>query len=455
MTPVSRQTCIGANFKKNFKTRKGMKNAKNRFDVISVFLLSLFCLMLFSNCEKSDLKKYRSIDSQVRIKQNNEALHALARLLVEDRKSGGEFAQKQIKRFHLTGTEEFLLVDFIEPGISPRNPEFLADLALQNPLMEVAYPSFNFFNQETFPRHLEKIKYYVVIEDGVDPEMESVDSLPAYDIEGNKIMIPNFFDENIRYAVVAMDESHDAFVENADISVKGVLQSPSLIAATPSFVKVFLESDVKFFEESTVRHALYLDGSQEGISHSASLQGDHDPRKCDRPANRKDQLYKIRFSDKAAVKKIESGFRLPNIELIIHYGISSVSINGAVNNFTTFVQVDKNWTTMDGCCWEDVDNINQQIKTWRENDADTWAVFFVESDGGQSIEFSFGATPQYTLDKKWALGFPIGFKVPAKNKDDEVGRLLIEYCDPAVGEGTAYKIYSAGSDGMYFRENLQ
>jgi len=30
----------------------------------------------------------------------------------------------------------------------------------------------------------------------------------------------------------------------------------------------------------------------------------------------------------------------------------------------------------------------------------------------------------------------------------------MEYCDTATGEGTAYKVYTGGNDGMYYRENM-
>jgi hypothetical protein len=110
---------------------------------------------------------------------------------------------------------------------------------------------------------------------------------------------------------------------------------------------------------------------------------------------------------------------------------------------------------MDGSSWSGVANLSQQIKTWLPSDADTWGVLFVESDGGQSASFTFGVSPKFTVNKQFEFTTPVGFVVPTKSKDDIAGSVIIEYCDPAEEEGTSYKVYSGGNDGMFFRENFQ
>jgi hypothetical protein len=110
---------------------------------------------------------------------------------------------------------------------------------------------------------------------------------------------------------------------------------------------------------------------------------------------------------------------------------------------------------MTSSSWTNVSTLNQQIKTWLPTDADTWAVLFVEDDGGSSASFTFGVAPKYTVDKKWEFATPVSFTVPIKNNDDIAGNVIIEYCDPAEGEGTFYKVYNGGNDGMYFRQNFQ
>jgi hypothetical protein len=281
-----------------------MKNQTN------FLMLLAAAFMLFPSCEKSEMP----FDTPVQTGQNDRALHALAKLLVGDLSSSGELLQKQLGLFHETGVEEFLLVDFLEAGIGFRSPNIITDLVSQNPLMEVRYPSFAFFDTiETFEQHITNIQYYVVIEEGVDPESASVDSLSAYDANGNPLRIPNVFDKNVRYAVVAMDEGHDAFVGDANVSVKGVTKPASLNNFTPSSVS----GNVKYYEGATISNAQVMDAGPVEFGPITFRGGDGPESDCDRPANKKDQLYKIRFSNKDAVKVIESGFRLPNVELKI------------------------------------------------------------------------------------------------------------------------------------------
>lgn len=403
-------------------------------------------ILCFLGCEKNEIAS----DAPVTSVQSQEPVYALAELLIDDRKNGGELAQKQIELFHKTGVEEFMLVDFTEEGVGLRTPSVVQNLLAQNPLMEIAYPSYAFFEStETFEQHIGRIQYFVVLESGTDPESASVTTLPAYDASGNAVQIANTFDESVRYAVVAMDEAHDAVVNDAGTTVKGRTKPTSLSTFTPSSVV----GNVKYYEEATIKNARFKDlGSQgAGSVNPVNLF----PPVCDRPVDKKDQLYKIRFSDKDAVKVIEAGFRLPRVELDITYGIVTVASNGTASTLQLTTQVDKKWKDMDGSSWSGVDAINQQIKTWDGNDADTWGVLFVEDDGGSSTSFTFGVTPKYTVDKVWEFATPVSFTVPTQNNDDIAGNIIIEYCDPAEGEGTSYKIYTGGNDGMYFRENLQ
>jgi hypothetical protein len=54
MTPVSRQTCTGANFKKNFKTCKGMKNVPKLNWALSAIVFLLGVNLVFNACKKSE-----------------------------------------------------------------------------------------------------------------------------------------------------------------------------------------------------------------------------------------------------------------------------------------------------------------------------------------------------------------------------------------------------------------
>ncbi|HMN90628.1 MAG TPA: hypothetical protein PKE68_11455 [Saprospiraceae bacterium] len=116
----------------------------------------------FFSCEKADLAGDTSVYPTGN--QNDIALHALAKLLVEDKANGGEFVQKQVEWFGQTGVEEFFLAEFVETGINFRTPSAVQQLLAQNPLMEIAYPSYAFFEgSETFAQHISNIQYYVVI----------------------------------------------------------------------------------------------------------------------------------------------------------------------------------------------------------------------------------------------------------------------------------------------------
>lgn len=403
--------------------------------------------MPFLGCEKNEIVS----DANEASVQSQEPLFALAQLLIEDRKKSGDLTQKQIELFHKSGVEEFMLVDFTEGGVGLRTPSVVQNLLAQNPLMEIGYPSYAFFDSiETFEQHIDRIQYYVVLDNDTDPESPLVTTLPAYDANGNSVQIANSFDESVRYAVVAMDEAHDAVVNDAATTVKGRTKPTSLVNFTPSNVV----GNVKYYEEATIKNAQYIDGGGSGTI-SGNPVNLFPPAPCDRPANKKDQLRKIRFSNKDAVKVIEKGFRLPKVELNITYAFAAVNSNGLIFLDQFFTQVDKHWEDMTSSSWTNVDIINQQIKTWLPTDVDTWGVLFVEDDGGQSTSFTFGVTPKYTVDKKWEIGVPLSFTVPTRNNDDIAGLVIIEYCDPAEGEGTAYKIYTGGNDGMWFRENFQ
>jgi hypothetical protein len=104
----------------------------------------------------------------------------------------------------------------------------------------------------------------------------------------------------------------------------------------------------------------------------------------------------------------------------------------------------------------DVDIINQQIKTWDDLDSEEWKVVWIErdTDNDASTTWSFGLTPTYTANKTWSFGAPVSVSFTKKKKDKLAGEVIMEYCDAAQGEGSSYKVYTGGNDGMYFRENL-
>ncbi len=421
----------------------------------SIVLYCIVALVFLSSCEKTEhFADDLPNDSTSKLKEINQALYSLAEYLVEDKNSGGDIIDRQIELYNESGVEEFLLMDLRKKEeIELRTPTVVQQLLNQNPLMEIAYPSFALYFEtvETFSQHINNIEYYVVIDSQTDPESSSITSLPAYDENGNALQISSTFDQYTRYAVITMDEAHDAVVGSSNQTVKGLARPPVLSMLSPARV----EGNVSFYQEATIDNAIQA-GKSPFIGY-ADLVNLSPPPPCDRPANKKDQLYKIRFSDKQAVKVIEGWWDLPKVELVITYGIAAVASNGTISNGQFTTQVEKKWRDMTDSSWDHVDEINQQIITWLSTHADTWGVLFIERDrnGGNSSSFTFGVSPKYTIDKKWEFATPVSFTVPMRSRDEVAGNVIIECCDPAEGEGTAYKVYTGGSDGMYFRENLQ
>lgn len=412
------------------------------FLAVSIFLVQS-CKKEFAPVEtakKVDIAKLSTSD----------ILHSLAKALIEDKKVGGNLENAQIALYKQTQNEEFLLVDLVGQGVSQRTPAAVQEVLIQNPLLEIGYPSFAFQENETFEQHLAKIKYYVVLDEDVD--LEQVTTLPAYDTDGNAVIISTTHNESICYAVIRIDEAHDAVRNGESLTLKGHSIPISLTSFEPSRV----EGDVKYYDVATFINAESKDRGPIS-SGTATYRGGGEGTICDRPANKKDQLYKVRFSNKAAVKVVEGFWDLPNVELNLTYVFGTVSGTGSVsaNQITTLV--DKNWSKMNGNDWANVDVLNQQIRTWGSFDADIWAVGVIEADGNKDTEtnWSFGATPKYTVNKKWDIGFPVSFGIKRKKGDTLAGQIIIEYCDRAEGEGTSYKIYTGGSDGMFMRENFQ
>lgn len=414
-----------------------------------VFPILVIAILTYWACNKND----QNFPSQTREEITRQNLHSFAKLLIEDQKSEGSLRQRQVELNTQTNDQEFLIVDLVKHDVGQRTPTAIESLIAQNPLMEIAYPSFAFQTNETFQQHLNSIQYYVVLDDETDPE--EVSTLPAYDANGNYVQISSTFNESIRYAVIKIDEAHDAIRDGENLTVKGKAIPTSLSTFSPSQVN----GNVKYYEEATLMNAERKDLGPIYVG-PVTYRGGNPEGECDRPANNKDQLYKIRFSNKDAVKVIESGFHLPNVELFITYVFATVTPNPSnptltVDAITT--QVNKNWSLMNGPDWGSVDNINQQIRKWGGLDSDVWKVGFVERDRDKDAEggWSFGITPSYTVDKVWGIGVPISYTIKKKKGDKLAGEVIIDYCDTAIGEGTSYKVYTGGNDGMYFRENFQ
>lgn len=406
-----------------------------------LFVLGLFTLVA---CKKSDS------DTAVQNVEmsNRDALNAFAKLVVDDFRSEGTLKQQQIAMYEKTKNEQFNIVDLKSASIGQRTSVSIQELIVANPLMQIPYPSFAFQTNETFDQYIEGIQYYVVLD--METDLETATELPAYDSNGNATTISATFDETIKYAVIKMDEAHDAIEINATHTVKGAIVPASI----EEFIPSRNEGTTKFYEEATIMNAEARDRGPVPIE-NATARGDGG----DCPGNRvgKDYLHKIRFSDRDAVTKIENGFHLPKVELIATYIFATVApgTTGAASLNQVVTQVDRHWKDLRKDLWQDLPALNQQIKTWEQLDSKVWKVAWVERDykSETTESWSIGITPTYTVNKVWSFSGPLSYGIKKNKGDNLCGDIIVEYCDPSSGEGTQYKIYTAGNDGMYFREN--
>lgn len=201
--------------------------------------------LLFEGCEKNEaiLKNHTS---QV---TTREGLHDLAKLLIVDRKTGGALHKILADLNTSKKEEEFMLIELKEKGIAERAPSAIDEILEKNPLIEIAYPSYGFQTLQNFSQYINSIQYYVVLDENID--LDVVSTLPAYDSNGNAVNISSTFDPTIKYAVIKVDEAHDAVYEGEAYTIKGQIV-PSSLSTFPPSSEV---GNLKYYEEATIINA--------------------------------------------------------------------------------------------------------------------------------------------------------------------------------------------------------
>lgn len=323
-------------------------------------------------------------------------------------------------------------------------------------MITIAYPSFAFHN-ETFEKHLSLIDYTVMVFD--DPD--EVETLPAFNSSGQLVNISSTFDESLRYCVVKYNEAYIAVNPSTKKTYFGEDVSNKLFEFNPrGTVGIYLmysAADLinsKFKEEG--RFAPDGGGGGDGGG------GDGDP--CNLPCERdcykkKDELHRVKWSSKDCVRNFESGFHLPQVEMIAYFGIPRFN-SGAVTVDLVAKDVFLHWQDM---TTHFSDPLELEIATWTEDLGNRWQVLWIERDYWNKVQdkFTLGFSVSFKVKdpvtgSETTYGANAAWEVTSMKQDKEIGRSLIEYCDKAKDEGEIYKPFACGgSGGFWFKEHVR
>jgi hypothetical protein len=401
--------------------------------------------MIFSN----SCKKEESSSSQF----NEEALFKKVALHFSKQRNNSEFNQLIEATKTRKGIEDFLLVEVLRTSAvgsrSVSSIEELNEIVSKSPMISISYPSFAFHN-ESFESHLSKIEYTVILLD----KDEETGILSAFDSEGNLTLISSEFDESKRYCVVKYNEAYVAVDSKTKKTFFGDDVSPKLFDVK-AHDKI---GDYVFYTASELHNAKFIEGGTYPINDdeddSGEGGGDRDPclLPCERDCYKtKDELHRVKFNNKACVKEFESGFHLPEVELLVFYAIPRYN-NGVVSVELISKDIFSHWKDITS---EFSEPLGLEIATWTSDLGNRWQVLWIERDFWNQVQdkftlgFSFGiSNTTDILSASW--------EVTSMKKDKEIGRSLIEYCDPAVDEGEDYKTCSCQiTGGFWFKEHIR
>lgn len=441
------------------------------------FLLALFSISIFlTSCEKEneipdsgeEVKLYpRSIQNDLteQITQAGNILNA--------HWGDQELINAMINSYDEQCIEEFLLYELIEN--SHRSSDYweeLNDLVLNNPLITIAFPSYAFRDHESFEEHLSNIDYTVLLFDNPD----DVNYLVALNSNNQIVNISSKFNEEKNYCVIKSSEQYLAMNTGNNASPFGEMMPSNLAQFTPQLsigpfnIYWTIEGDIAQMidrgELDDIPEYDYL--VQLNSCDRDEYEEYLDPRDgegcdelCDRdcPPKTKDELHRIKWSSKKAVKVYENGFHLPNLELYSHYVIPTFISTNKVEVKVLPKYIVGHWKDMTGD-WSEP--LKLEIVEWalEENMAEDWQVTWFERDYWNTVteKFSIGFSVTGSYEGTEASA-TVGYDLSIKKKDKCIGSSMIEYCDPALGEGYEYHPFSFlpdGSDGgFWFREHVK
>jgi hypothetical protein len=440
------------------------------------FLTALFAItFLLISCEKEkESPDSGEVQLQSRLLQNDlsEQMTEVASILANNL-DDQELRGALLTTFEDQCLEEFLLYDVVEnSGRASAYWNVLEDRALMNPLITLAFPSYAFRQNESFADHLSRVDYFVLLVD--DPDR--VDHLPAFTPDGQSMTIGSNFDENLNYCVLKSSEMY--------VAVNSIDHGSPLGESMPVAIDQFLpqktigtyqlywtiESDLAQMMERSELEELPAEryhyqitacSEQENTEYLDPRDGDGCDEICERdcPPKTKDELHRIKWSSKKALKVYESGFHLPNVELYVHYVIPTFTSATKVDVKVIPKQIVGHWKDMTEN-WSEA--LQLELEEWdlEANMGEDWLVTWFERDYWHTVneKFSIGFSTTGSFEGNEAKA-TVGYDISIKKKDKCIGSSIVEYCDPALGEGYDYHTYNYlpdGSDGgFWFREHVK
>lgn len=185
-----------------------------------LFLFAIAVLVLSNGCLKEQLRnrEYQALDLNVRMTNTARYFSSIQK--------NTDLKSKVLSKYNESQIEEFLVYDVLNQN--ENSTRAISTYDPNDPMITLAYPSFSFFD-ESFEDHLDSIDFTVII----DENFPELDSLNAFDINGNPIKILNYFDEGIRYQVIKYSEEELAINLNTMTDYFGNSAPSSIVNFTP------------------------------------------------------------------------------------------------------------------------------------------------------------------------------------------------------------------------------
>ena len=434
-----------------------MKNKFNvRFTNIFTSILSKGLMVLaviasisfLSSCQKEASSENSQQKSQEIVRKT---LHEFAKNLAIDLHKGSPKIKTKMVELYPKTAEEFLLAELLDDSrgndLNLRSASVYNTLLATNPELTVAYPALT--SGESFSDHINSIDYVVVLDDAVDIESPLVTSLNAYDASGNLVTISSAFNDNLNYAVVKNSEIFQAVHDNTYISIDGI-QITSQIQNFSPYMEI---GNWNLYSTADIANAEFMElGIYGGGPPPSPTGGSGGAPTCDRdPRTKKDELHKIKFDGHYVERTYESRWRMPFFEMSATYAIFK---GGTNNSNVQLIQkaVRRHKDDVHGIYCP---NLQLDISTWTAEMGDKWQVAWVEVDDRNTskIEFNLGFTTK--IDTNSSATASVKYSIDFRNGDKLLGSNLVEFCDPAIGEGTEYKVCDVNGQGFWFRERIK
>ena len=363
-----------------------------------------------------------------------------------------EIKSKMIEQFKQTKYEESLLAELLDESLSKnvnlRNVNAYNQLLTTNPELTVTFPAYT--TGESFESHINSIDYVVILDDNVNEESPQTTSLNAYDANGNFVTISSVFNENLNYAVVLNSEFYTAVNSYSSVTIEGNPVASQIQNFTP-YMSV---GNWNLYTIADISNSDFMAMGVYGGNPSTGgyTGGTGGIVSCDRdPRVKKDELHKIKFDGHYVERTYESRWRMPHFEMSATYAIYKGGTTGS-NVQLLQKAVRRHKDDVHGTYCPD---LGLDIATWTPEMGDKWQIAWVEVDdrNNRKAEFNLGFTTK--IDANTSATASLKYTVEYKDGDKLLGSNLVEFCDPANGEGTEYKVCDVDGQGFWFRERIR